>query len=224
MTSRCTQILATAAILAAAFASTGCDTNTATSGTAGLSVRFNPSPSGAGRFEGGTNDFANMIIFKITFEPTDPELVPLLGGEALSMRFSDYTANLAASGPLEYAAIALPPGTYRITELTFRPPQLQDSEANAAAPVCADRIASVPSGPAASQVPVQMTLDANDGYEFTVTPGQTKLDILVDVPGLLAAYQASFTCQDSCGGGGPCFTAFDESAFRAAFIAHVSIQ
>jgi hypothetical protein len=224
MTSRCTQVLATAVILAAAFATTGCDTNTATSGTAGLSVRVNPSPSGAGRFEGGSNDFANMIIFRITFEPTDPELIPLLGGEALSMRFSDYAADLSSAEPLEYAAIALSPGTYRITELTFRPPQLQDSETSAAAPVCVDRIASIPSGPAALQVPVQMTLDANDGYEFTVTPGQTKLDIVVDVPGLLAAYQSSFTCQDSCGGGGPCLTAFDESAFRAAFLAHVSIQ
>jgi hypothetical protein len=224
MTSRCTQVLATAVILAAAFASTGCDSNTATSGTAGLSVRYNPSPSGAGRFEGGTNDFANMIIFKITFEPVDPELVPLLGGEALSMRFSDYNANLASAEPLEYAAIAVPPGTYRITELTFRPPQLQDGEATAAAPVCIERIASIPSGPAASQVPVQMTLDANDGYVFSVSPNQTKLDIRVDVPALLAAYQAAFTCQDSCGGGNACLTAFDEAAFRAAFLAHVTIQ
>jgi len=224
MTSRWTQVLAVTAILGAAFASAGCDSNTVTSGTAALSVRYVPSPAGAERFSGGTNDFASLSIIKIAFEPSDPELVPLLGGETLSMRFSNFVADLSSPDPAEFAAIAIPPGTYRITEFTFRPPQLQDGEPDAGALACVDRVSSIPSGPAAIEVPTQITLDANDGYVFTVSPGQTRLDIVVDVPGLIDAYEASFTCEDSCGGGGPCLTTFDADAFRAAFLAHVTFQ
>ena len=225
MTSRSTQVLPAALVLAAAFASVGCDSETATSGTAALSVRIVPSPAGAGRFAGGPNDFATLEIQKISFEPTDPALLPLLGGEALTMRFGQFTANLAATEGEEYAAIALPPGSYVINEFAFRAPRLQDSEATPAAPVCIDRIAAIPSGPASVQVPPEgYTLDASElGLTFTIAPGQTHLDIVIDVPGLIAAYQATFTCADSCGGGAACLTAFDSDAFRAAFPAHVSI-
>lgn len=224
MTSRSTQALSAALVLAAAFASTGCNSETATSSTAALSVRYVPSPADAGRFAGGSNDFASLEISRISFEPVDPALLPLLGGEALTMRFGQYTADLTATEAAEYAAIALPPGSYTITQFSFRPPRLQDSEASSAAALCIDRIAFIPSGPAAFQVPVQYDLDASDGLGFTVAPGQTKVDILVDVPGLIGAYQSAFTCQDSCGGGAACLTTFDADAFRAAFPAHVSIQ
>ena len=224
MTSRSWQVLSAVLVLAAVLVSAGCDSETATSSTTTLSVRYVPSPTGAGRFAGGSNDFATLDLISIRFAPTDPELLPLLGGEPLSMRFGQFTADLTALEGTEYASIALPPGTYAISQFTFRPPRLQDSEASAAAATCIDRIASIPSGPAGSEVPPQYDLDASDGLGFTVAPGQTRLNIVVDVPGLIDAYQSSFTCQDSCGGGAACLTTFDVDAFRAAFVAHVSIQ
>jgi hypothetical protein len=221
MTSRSTQVLTAAAILVTALA-LGCSSDTATSSTAGLSVRFVPSPTGVGRFAGDANDEAELIIFKIAFAPSDPALVELLGQDALVMRFGDFDADLAATDPAEYAPIALPPGTYVIKQFQFRPPTLQDGTASQAAPACIDRVARIDTGPFLN--PNVFELDENDGYQFTVQPGQTKVDIVVDVPGLIASYQAAFTCEDSCGGGNACLTAFDADAFRAAFLTHVSIH
>jgi hypothetical protein len=224
MTSRSTLLLAAGAIAVAALASTGCSSDPVGSSTTALSVRYLPSPAGAGRFGDAQGDAALFNIFSIEFRPTDPTLDALLGGEPYSMRFGTYDADLKRSEPEEYAAIALQPGTYKIVAFHFRPARFQDSGASPAAPICIDRIAAIPSGPAAFDVPFELTLDESDGLTFTVASGQTKVDMVVDVPGLIADYSAAFTCTDSCGGGPSCLTAFDADAGRAAFVDRVSFQ
>jgi hypothetical protein len=211
--------LAAATILAGALFSPGCSSDPVDSSTAALSVRYVPSPTFAGRYEQ-----AALNINKIRFEPLDPELIPLMGAEAYAMQFGVFEMNLEATGPEQYSAIALPPGSYRIIEFRFRPPLLQDADASQGAATCIEKVGVLPSGPAQIGFPEEYVLDANDGYEFTVTSGKTNLDLIVDVPGLVAAYESAFTCVDSCGGGPACLTAFDPDAFRAAFLSLVTLQ
>lgn len=219
MMSRTRKVLSVVALCVAAFGSSGCDTNPVQSSTAAIEVRYVPSPSGAGRYEE-----ASFLVFKIDFAPLDPELAPLLGGESYTMRFGTFTTNLLELAPVDFASIALPPGSYQVTQIEFRPPTLIDRDASTTSPNCIERISTVPSGPAGAEVPTTYVLDASDGYAFTVSPGQTKLDIVVDVPGLIAAYEGAFTCALSCGGGGPCLQSFDADAFRAGFVDHVTFQ
>ena len=221
---RTTLILAAGVLGVAALASSGCSSDPVGSSTAALSVRYSPSPAGAGRFGDGQGDEALLTIRTVLFRPVDPEMDELLGDSPLMMRFSTYDANLARTDADEFAAIALAPGTYRITGFDYRPPRLQDSGASQAAPVCIDRIAAIPSGPAQIDVPFIYDLNEADGLTFTVAPGQTSIDMAIDVPGLIAAYSAAFTCTDSCGGGNACLTAFDVDAGRAAFVDHISFH
>jgi hypothetical protein len=60
---------------------------------------------------------------------------------------------------------------------------------------------------------------------FTIRPGQTKLALTVNVPGLIAGYESSYTCQLGCGpAGSPCLTAFNEATFRAALLANLTLE
>ena len=224
MTSRFTRFLAAGAIGAASLASIGCSSDPVGSTTATLSLRFTPSPSGAGRFGDAPEDEAIINIRSVDFRPTDPTLDALLGEDSYQMFFSVYDGDLKRTDPDEIAGIALQPGTYKITAIDYRPPRFTDAGASQAAPNCIDRIAAIPSGPAAFQVDFSYTLDESDGLTFTVNPGQTHLDMLIDVPGLVAAYSAAFTCTEDCGGGVSCLTTFDADAGRDALAEHLSFQ
>jgi hypothetical protein len=138
------------------------------------------------------------------------------------MFFGVYDGNLARTDPDEIAGMALQPGTYKIVALAYRPPRFTDTGASQAAPNCIDRIAAIPSG--AAIPPFIDTLDESDGLTFTVNPGQTRLDMAIDVPGLIAAYSAAFTCTENCGNGNSCLTAFDPDAGSAAVADHLSFQ
>ena len=60
---------------------------------------------------------------------------------------------------------------------------------------------------------------------FTIRPGQKKLAITVNVPGLIEGYEDSYTCQSGCGpGGSPCLTAFNEANFRAVLLANLTLE
>src|SRR5262245_24938040 len=222
MTSRMIRLLAAGAIGAASLVSVGCGSDPVETSTASFSLRFVPSPSGAGRFGDAQNDSAVFNILSISFRPVDPELDALLGPQPYPMFFSVYNADLARTDPDEAARMALVPGTHKITAMEYRPPRFEVPDASQAAPVCIDRIAAIPSG--GGFPPFKYTLDENDGLGFTVSPGQTHVDMVVDVPGLIAAYSAAFTCNDNCGFGVSCLTAYDSDAGRAAFVEHFSFQ
>ena len=222
MTSRMTLFLAAGAIGAASLASVGCSSDPVGSSTTSLSLRFVTSPSGAGRFGDAPEDEAIINIRSVDFRPTDPTLDALLGAQAYQMFFGVYDGDLKRTDPDEVSGMALQPGTYKITALEYRPPRFTDAGASQAAPNCIDRIAAIPSGAAIPDF--TYTLDESFGLTFTVNPGQTQLDMTFDVPGLIAAYSAAFTCTENCGNGISCLTAFDPEAGRAAIADHLSFQ
>jgi hypothetical protein len=218
MTSRvwlgCVAALAVAAVVGLP----GCSHDTVTSSTAGLAVNYLPSPSGAGRFEQGS-----MGITSVNFVPADPALAALTPGNDLTLG-AGITADLTTTVPQTLSHVALAPGGYKVTQIKIVPPQLVDENPDTASADCIKRLVSVPSGPAFAQVPAEYVFDESDGFQFTVRPGQTKLSITVDVPTMLKGYDGAFTCQDDCGAGTPCLTAFDPAKFRTVLLNTVSIQ
>ena len=218
MTSKVRRGCVAALAVAVACGIPGCSHDTVTSNTAGLAVTFLPSPSGSGRFEQGS-----MGITSVNFVPTDPALAALTPGDDLALG-AGITADLTLSDAKTLSRVALSPGTYKVTQMKIVPPQLVDENPDAASPVCIDKLVSVPSGPAFDQVPAEYVFDVSDGFQFTVRPGQTKLNIRVDVPAMIAGYEGAFTCQDDCGGGTPCLTTFDPAAFRTVLLNTVSIE
>lgn len=219
MTRSLRTLLATVALAGVLLGAAGCSDEPITSSTGPLSIRYVPEPTGTGRYE-----TAGFTIIQITFVPTDPDRLLALHGQSLAFRFGTFDTNLAATASVEFTKTALAPGTYRIDHFAFFPPFLSDSNLPATPASCIEKISSLPSGPAAPQVPPQYTLDSSAGYGFTIKSGQTKLDIVVDVPGLIAGYESSFTCSDDCGGGNACLTAFDADAFQTQFINHVTFR
>jgi hypothetical protein len=218
MTSRVRLGCVAAVAVAAVVGLPGCSHDTVTSSTAGLAVTFLPSPSGSGRFEQGS-----MGITSVNFVPVDPALAALTPGNDLTLG-AGITADLTLSTPKTLSHVALAPGTYKVTQIKIVPPRLVDEVPDTASPVCIDRLVSVPSGPAFDQVPAEYVIDESDGFQFTVRPGQTKLNIRVDVPAMLAGYESAFTCQFDCGSGTPCLTAFDAPTFRTVLLNTVSIE
>ena len=212
-------LLAAVALAGALLGATSCSDEPITSSSAPLSIRYVPEPTGAGRYE-----TAGFTIIQITFVPTDPDRAIALHGQSLAFRFGTFDTNLEATEAVEFTKTALAPGTYLIDRFAFFSPFLSDNNLPATPASCIEKISALPSGPAAPQVPPEFTLDSSVGYGFTINPGQTKLDIVVDVPGLIAGYESSFTCSDDCGGGNACLTAFDADAFRTQFINHVTFR
>jgi len=210
-------VLAVAGSLALAM-SLGCSSDPVVSSTAGLTVRYVPGPTGAGRYEEGSFEVKSFRIL-----PDDPLSQELLGNQELTLRFDPYVANLTSTKAATYSQIALSAGTYVITAFELVPPQLTDLNIPATPATCLEGITTLPSGPAGPQVPSSYLYDVSSGLQFTVSPGQTRLDIAVDVPGLISDYESSFTCTADCGGG-PCLTAFDATAFGVAFLANVTVQ
>jgi hypothetical protein len=216
------------ALASAAAVAVGCSHDTLNSGSQNLSMTYLPSPSGAGRF-----DSATFVINKIQALPADPAEAALFGTERLSFRFDPFTANLTLEAPVPFSNISLSVGTYNITLIEFTPPAMIDN--NLAPPPyaeCIDGIATInrQSAPGIPQVfQFKNPPDNLSGMSFTLSPGQTSLALTVNVPGLIAGYEAAFTCQYvPCTGcpvdPRPTLTSFSTAAFRAALLANITIK
>jgi hypothetical protein len=201
----------------------GCSHDTLDSGANSLAVQYDPSPSGSGRFERAEFNIATIQIL-----PADPALATVNGGRSLSLRFDPFTANLTVTQPVTFSQIALSAGTYKVTKIEFNPPSLVDTDVSPTPATCLDGIAAFKSGPAAGQVPNLTTFipPATDSLTFTVHEGQSKLSLTVNVPGLIAGYQAAFTCSttDPSCGGQACLISFDQTAYASALLANISLE
>jgi hypothetical protein len=194
----------------------GCNHDTLTSGTAGMRVDYVPSPSGAGRY-----DRAGLAISGLAFLPTDPDRASVYGDAPLIFS-TNLDADLTSSNTVSLGRIALLPGTYKITAMTVVTPSLFDSDPPIPALTCIENFLNVPSGPAFGQVPFQYVFSETDGFQFTVRPGQTELQVRVDVPALIAGFEGAFTCDNSCGG--PCLSSFDPDAFRSVLESTITFE
>jgi hypothetical protein len=209
----------TGAVLAAALLSGCSSTNDLSSGTEGLVIKYTPNPSGAGRYER-----AGTSITRIRFLPNDPATAAIYGNTPLSMRFDPFVIDLTQTTAQTYANLALATGEYKVTLFELISPNLVDTDVSATPATCIEGVATVPSGPASGQVPPLFTLNNPAGMTFSVRPGQTKLAMTFDVPGLISDYESAFTCNPDCGGGTPCLTSFNPAAFQAAIPARVTFQ
>ena len=203
-----------------AVAATGCNHDTLGSGTQALNMTYRPSPSGAGRW-----DRASFTINRIQALPTDPEAAAIFGTERLLFRFSTFTSDLTQTQDVPFANIALSTGTYRITLIEFTPPTLVDTNVSPTPVTCLDGV-DVLSSQSAPGIPSSFVFSNPAGMTFTVLPGQTTLSLTVNVPGLIAGYESSFTCQDVCAPPkkSPCVTAFNQATFEAALLANVTFE
>jgi hypothetical protein len=210
------------AIFPAIAVAVGCSHTDLEEGTQALSIDLTPSPGGAGRYER-----AQFTIKTIEAIPTDPNTGSIYGAsDTLLFNFDhNYIADLTLANPSHYSSIALSTGGYRIVNLIISPPNLIDTDdLPPNPPTCIEGIAVLQGG-SAPGMPTEFVFTNPPELTFTISPGQSVLPIRVNVPGLVAGYENAFTCQLGCGpGGSPCLTAFDQAAFRAAFLANVSFQ
>lgn len=213
-------------IVAAMVGSLACNHQSVTSGTAGMTVQIVPSPAGVGRYDSVTMEFgvANSTTGDtgLEFLPDDPQRAsvydtPLSVGKQI-------TLHLETGQPTTIGAVGLAPGRYDITYLRVIPPTMTDNNPPSPAPRCIDNFPFLPTGLAIIDIPPYYTFTQADGLHFDVRSGQTTLQLRIDVPAFVAAYEDAFTCQDSCNGGGPCLTAFDSDQFRAALLNSISFQ
>jgi predicted small secreted protein len=219
-----------------AVVATGCSHNTLSGASQDLSVTFTPSPPGAGRYTGVGSDNATFIINKLQVLPADPATAALYGTQQLLLRFTPFDPTghphlLTETAESEFSHIALSTGTYRVTVIEVTPPVLVDDNVSPTPASCIEGIAVIDGSSPPDQVPASFPFsfptpaDTPAGMTFTIRPGQTKLALKVNVPGLIAGYEASYTCQLGCGpGGSPCLTAFSVPNFRAALLANLTIE
>lgn len=212
-------LLASAAVM-----ETGCGHDTVDSGSQDLNMTYTPNPWGSGRF-----DVAEFGVNPIQALPADPAEAAVFGTERLLFRFTPFTANLTLTQDAPFSHIALSAGTYRVTRIEFTPPTLND---NHLAPPpytdCIDGVAVI-DAQSAPGIPPVFQFDNPPSLTFTIQPGQTKLALTVDVPDLIAGYEAAFTCQYvPCPGcpidPRPTLTAFDAVIFRDALLANITLK
>lgn len=202
----------------------GCSHETISGGSQNLNMTYTPSPVGAGRFER-----AEFIINRLQALPADPAEAALFGTERLLFRFNPFTADLELTTDVPYSNITLSGGTYVITRVEFSPLALVDTDVSTdpMAP-CIDRIA-VLDGSKPAGIPSNFVLLNPPSLTFTVQPGQTHLALTVDVPGLIADYEAAYTCQVITGPTCPTvpcptLTAFSQTAYTNALLANITIK
>jgi hypothetical protein len=217
-------VLSFVVLASATVAVTGCNHDTLRSGSEDLNVTYLPSPSGAGRYE-----TAAFSINKIQFLPADPATAAIYGTERLQFRFDFFTADLTKTEEVSFTNIVLAAGTYRVTLIEFTRLSLKDSNVAPNPQTCIEGVAVLDGSQPQGQVPAKFAFnDPPDNLSdliFTIRPGQTKLQLTVNVPGLIAGYESAYTCQLGCGSGGtPCLTAFNQAAFKAALLANVTFE
>jgi hypothetical protein len=215
---------------------TACSHNTLSGASQDLSVTFTPSPPGAGRYTGVGQDNATFIINKIQVIPTDPAVAALYGSQQLLLRFTPFDPTnhphlLTETQESEFSHIALSTGSYRVSVIEVTPLTLVDDNVSPNPASCIEALAVIDGSSPPDQVPATFPFsfpnagDTPANLIFTIRPGQTKLALKVNVPGLIAGYEASYTCQMGCGpGGSPCLTAFSVPNFRAALLANLSLE
>lgn len=229
MRSRRLSVAAGLVLAVAALVAVGCNQDTMNSGSTDIGMTYTPSPSGAGRF-----DSASFSINKIQALPADPAEAALFGADRILFRFDPFSANLVLVTPVPYSHVSLSPGPYVVTFIEFTPPAMVDN-AIASPPyaACIDGVESINAQSVTPQLPpvfqFRTPVDNLSGMAFTLAPGQTSLAITVNVPGLIAGYQAAFTCQYlPCPGcpvdPKPRLTAFSTPTFRAALLANITIK
>lgn len=225
----CVIVLASVAV-----APTGCSHNTLSGASQDLSVTFTPSPGGAGRYVGVGQDNATFIINKIQVLPADPATAALYGTKQLLLRFTpfdplNHSHLLTETQESEFSHIALSTGTYRVSLIEVTPLVLVDDNVVPSAR-CIENIAVIDGSRPPDQVPSTFAFnfpnpgDTPASLTFSIRPGQTKLAIEVNVPGLIRRYEDSYTCQSPCGAAAACLTAFSEATFRAALLANMTVE
>ena len=219
MSSSIRHVLSVIILASVAVAATGCSHNTLSSASQALSVTFTPSPAGAGRYTK-----APFIINKIEVLPADPATAALYDTLRLRIPGTPFTAQLTDTQDFEFAQIALGTGTYRVTSIEIGPPGLVDENVSPPFATCIEGV-EVIDGSQPPGVPSTFVFTDPQSLTFTIRPGQTKLALTVNVPGLIAGYESSYTCQLGCGpGGSPCLTAFNEANFRAVVLANLALE
>ena len=214
-------VLASVAVMAP-----GCSQDTLNSGSLNLDMAYTPSPSGTGRF-----DNARFTFVSIEALPADPAEAALYGTERLLFSFSPFIADLTRVTPVTYSNISLSEGTYNVTKLVVTPLDLVDTQlAPPPYASCIDGIAVIDSN-SGNGAPASFTFNNPPTLTFTVYPGQTTLALTVNVPGLIAGYEAAFApgCQlVPCPGcpvdPRPTLTTFNSATFRAALLANITIR
>jgi hypothetical protein len=172
----------------------------------------------------------------------DPLAQQVFGTQVLQLRFDKFPTSaeqdqqypdgiLAVSQPVPFSSVALAQGTYALTHIVVTHPDMTDT--NIPNPVPTDPAScmlgvAAPSGTNVGAPPV-VVFDNPAGIKiFTVHPGQTLLSIKLNIPAFIAAYETQFTCQVGCGTNDPTRTCviapFNESAFRSAFLANLTIE
>jgi hypothetical protein len=230
-------VLGVVAVTQLALWAAGCSHDTLSGSSQDLIVTFTPSPPGAGRYTGVGSDKATFEIRQLRVVPADPVTAALYeaDGKTLSFRFQPFDPDnhphlLEETTESEFAHIALSSGTYRVQTLAVTPLELIDDNVDPNAAGCIERIAVIDRTSVNPNIPDVISLDFPNAADtpanltFTVHPGQTKLQLKVNVPGLIAGYESSFTCQPNCFFGFPCLTAFSEPNFKAALLANISIE
>ncbi len=214
----------------------GCSQDKLSSGTESLGVVFAPNPAGMGRFERGV-----LTISLVRVLATDPLTAQVFGTQSLQLRFGTFpnadeqdtfpNGVLAISQPVAFSNVALAQGTYALTHIEITHPSLTDTGIPNPVPTdpgsCMLGVASVSATTVGA--PGIVVFDNPAGLKiFTVHPGQTTLSIKLNIPAFLTAYETEFTCQVGCGTNDPtrnCVIApFNESAFRSAFLANLTIE
>lgn len=222
MRSSVRKALSVALVASGLVAAGGCSTETVTGGSADLSVVLTPNPGGTGRYEE-----SSIIIRKILALPVDPAAAALYGTSALLFRVdpSPFTLDLTHTGDTLFSNIALAPGTYRIKEIQIEPVVLIDDTDPLPPPTnCIESIAII-DGTVPASIPDVFVISDPPNLNFTITPGQTKLSLKINIPGLISGYEASYTCTPGCGpGGAGCLTAFDQANFTSVFLANLTIE
>jgi hypothetical protein len=204
----------------------GCSHDTLQSGSQQLDMNYTPNPTGAGRFAR-----ASFIIDKILALPADPNEAALYGANRIILRVSPvstFEADLTATAPVMYSDITLSAGTYVVKQVDYRLLVLVDTNVAANPQHCIDGVAVI-DGQQPPGIPQLYTFLNPPSLTFTVQPGQTQLALTVNVPGLIKGYEDAYTCQYvPCTGcpvdPRPTLTAFDETTFRNALLANISIK
>lgn len=222
-------VLASAAVMVP-----GCSQDTLESGSQNLNMAYTPNPSGAGRF-----DTASFTFDKIEALPADPDEAALYGVERILFSFSPFIADLTVDAPVTYSNIALSPGTYNVTLIQVTPPALVDEEVLPPPPPganCLDWVSTFNAQSPVRPFPelpaffrFRTPTDNLSNLSFTVQPGQTRVALTVNVPGLIAAYQQSFSsgcrlCTNCNADSRSTLTTFNTPAYRAAVLANITIE
>jgi hypothetical protein len=232
-------VLGIIALASVAFAESGCTHDTLGGSSQDLSVTFSPSPPYTGRYVGVGSDNATFIINKLQVLPADPATAALYdtltGNKTLLLRFTPFDPDnhphlLTETQDSEFSHIALSTGTYRVVLIEVTPLVLVDDNVVPSAR-CIENLAVINGSKPVGQVPLTFPFsfpnpgDTPANLTFTIRPGQKKLSLKVNVPGLIRGYEDSYTCQFGCGpGGSPCLTAFSEANFRAAVLANMTLE